>query len=282
MGAKMPLYMDIHNCEGAHAEDVAKAHIADMEVQGKYGVDYKKYWFNESCGKLFCLVEAPSAEAAQRVHVEAHGLAAEKFIEIDPELADSYMGPSAVSAGGAALLPGATADTQRDTGVRTVLFTDIVDSTELTSRFGDDATMAMLAIHDQVVREALRGNGGREVKHTGDGIMAAFISPAAAVRGACEVQKGLREHNAGGPEYPVTVRIGISAGEPVEQSDDLFGSTVQLAARLCSQAEPGQILVSSVIADLCIGKGLKFIAAGECQLKGFAHPIETHAVELVC
>lgn len=278
----MPLYMDIHTCEGASVEDVAKAHIADMAVQDRYDVEYKKYWFNESCGKLFCLVEAPSAEAAQRVHQEAHGLVAEKFIEIDPELVDSYMGPSPVSAIGAALMPGATADTQRDTGVRTVMFTDIVDSTELTSRCGDDATMAMLAIHDRIVREALRGNGGREVKHTGDGIMAAFISPAGAVRGACAVQKELRDHNAAGPEYPVTVRIGISAGEPVEQSDDLFGSTVQLAARLCSQAEPGQVLVSSVIADLCIGKGLRFIEAGRCQLKGFAEPIETHAVELVC
>jgi class 3 adenylate cyclase len=278
----MPLYMDIHNCEGASVEEVAKAHIADMRVQDRYDVEYKKYWFNEGCGKLFCLVEAPSAEAAQRVHLEAHGLAAEKFIEIDPDLVDSYMGPSPVSAIGAALMPGATADTQRDTGVRTVLFTDIVDSTELTSRFGDDAAMAMLTVHDRIVREALNGNGGREVKHTGDGIMAAFFSPAAAVRGACEVQKSLRDHNAAGPQFPVTVRIGISAGEPVEQSDDLFGSTVQLAARLCSQADPGQILVSSVIADLCIGKGLKFIGAGKFQLKGFAQPIETHMVELVC
>jgi class 3 adenylate cyclase len=278
----MPLYMDIHNCEGATAEDVAKAHVSDMEVQEKYGVDYKKYWFNEGCGKLFCLVEAPSAEAAQRVHLEAHGLAAEKFIEIDPDLVDSYMGPSPVGPIGAALMPGATSDSQRDTGVRTVLFTDIVDSTALTSQYGDDAAMAMLSVHDRIVREALNGNGGREVKHTGDGIMAAFISPAGAVRGACEVQKALSGHNAAGPQFPVTVRIGISAGEPVEQSDDLFGSTVQLAARLCARAEPGQILVSSVIADLCIGKGLKFRDAGHCELKGFHQPIETHAVEIGC
>ena len=81
---------------------------------------------------------------------------------------------------------------------------------------------------------------------------------------------------------PVIVRIGITAGEPVEQSDDLFGSTVQLAARLCAQAEPGQVLVSSVIADLCIGKGLKFVDAGTCELKGFQQPVATHLVELVC
>lgn len=278
----MPLYMDIHNCEGAHAEDIAKAHEADMNFQDSYGVEYKKYWFNESRGKLFCLVEAPSAEAAVRVHKEAHGLLAEKLIEVDPELVDSYMGASPVSSKGAALLPDATADSQRDTGVRTVMFTDIVDSTAMTSQFGDDAAMAMLAVHDRIVREALTKNCGREVKHTGDGIMASFLSAAGAVRCACKVQGELRDYNLSGPDCTVIVRIGISAGEPVEQHEDLFGSTVQLAARLCSQAEPGQILVSSVIADLCIGKGLRFIAAGECELKGFDKPIKTHVVELVC
>ena len=140
----------------------------------------------------------------------------------------------------------------------------------------------MLSVHDRTVREALAANKGREVKHTGDGIMASFQSAAAAVRCACQVQAGLGEYNAGEPLCPVIVRIGITAGEPVEQSDDLFGSTVQLAARLCAQADPGQVLVSSVVADLCIGKGLKFSSAGECQLKGFNEPILTHAVELVC
>ena len=279
----MPLYMDIHTVDPKTTwEDVAKAHFQDMEVQGAHEVDYKKYWFNKDCGKLFCLVEAPSPEAAHCVHDEAHGLLAEKLIEVDPELLDGFMGHSAVNAGGAALVPGATAETQRDSGVRAVMFTDIVGSTEITSRFGDDAAMAVLRAHDRIVRDALQANRGAEVKHTGDGIMAAFISPASAVRGACAVQNGLRDHNATDPQFPVTVRIGISAGEPVEQSDDLFGSTVQLAARLCAQAEPGQVLVSSVVADLCIGKGLKFHDAGECELKGFDHPVETHFVEVSC
>ena len=96
--------------------------------------------------------------------------------------------------------------------------------------------------------------GGREVKHTGDGIMAAFNSAACAVKAASLMRAAEAEHNGSGAEHPVSVRIGISAGEPVEQGHDLFGSTVQLAARLCAQADPGQILVSNVVADLCIGK----------------------------
>ena len=152
----------------------------------------------------------------------------------------------------------------------------------MTSRFGDDAAMAMLGVHDHIVRTAIGGNQGREVKHTGDGIMAAFHSSACAVRSACQIIGALRGHNEDSPEYPVMVRIGISAGEPVEQHEDLFGSSVQLAARLCAQAEPGQILVSNVVADLCMGKNLKFSDAGDCELKGFQDRIPTRAVEITC
>jgi class 3 adenylate cyclase len=276
----MPLYMDIHSCEGAHADDVAHAHLKDMELQGQYVVEYKKYWFNPEAGKLFCLVEAPNAEAAQRVHLEAHGLAAEKFIEIDPDLVDGFMGQSPVNEAGAVVIRGDKSE--YDYGIRTIMFTDIVGSTEMCSRHGDDAAILMLGTHDQIVRAALGEHKGREVKHTGDGIMAAFNSAASAVRSACRIVLGLRAHNDSGPDFPVTVRIGISAGEPVEQAADLFGSTIQLAARLCAQADPGQVLVSNVVADLCIGKNLKFTDAGEVELKGFEGKIPTRAVHLEC
>jgi len=276
----MPLYMDIHSCEGAHADDVAHAHLKDMALQDAYDVEYKKYWFNQDAGKLFCLVEAPNAEAAQRVHLEAHGLAAEKFIEIDPELVDSFMGHSPVNDAGAVVIRGDKSE--YDYGIRTIMFTDIVGSTEMCSRHGDDAAIVMLGVHDSIVRASLGEHKGREVKHTGDGIMAAFNSAANAVRSACRVIEGLRDHNAAGPDFEVTVRVGISAGEPVEQASDLFGSTIQLAARLCAQAEPGQVLVSQVVADLCIGKNLKFTDAGEVELKGFDGKIPTRAVHLEC
>ena len=277
----MPLYMDIHTVSSDTPwEELAKAHLKDVQIQGDYDVDYKKYWFNKDCGKLFCLVDAPNAEAAHCVHREAHGLLAEKLIEVDPDLLDSFMGQAATDAGGAAVLPGAGEG--RDSGIRTVFFTDIVGSTEACSRHGDDAAIAMLTIHDRVVREALAANHGREVKHTGDGIMAAFLSAASAVRAGCRVIEQLRAEPAEVTPCPVEVRIGISAGEPVEQHQDLFGSTVQLAARLCAQAEPGQVLVSNVVADLCLGKNLKFRDAGPATLKGFDSPIPTRAVEIAC
>ena len=79
----MPLYMDIHNhVEGLTAEAVADAHRRDLETQGPYGVNYRHYWFNEATGQVFCLVEAPDKESADRVHREAHGLAADEIIEV--------------------------------------------------------------------------------------------------------------------------------------------------------------------------------------------------------
>ena len=93
----MPMYMDIHEIQGVNPEDVAKAHLADVKIQDKYGVEYIKYWLNESRGKIFCLCNAPSAEAADRVHREAHGLPASKIIEVEPDVAQGFLGGTDVN-----------------------------------------------------------------------------------------------------------------------------------------------------------------------------------------
>src|SRR5262245_1990556 len=167
----MPLYMDIHVVPGATAADIAKAHTDDVEAQKEHNVEYVKSWFNESCGKIFCLVHAPSAEAANLVHRHAHGLVAEKIIEVQPEIAEGFLGGVETNLAGAAILPGGGHD-ERDPGIRTILFTDIVNSTSLTQQLGDEAAMELLHIHDKIVREAPAANAGREIKHTGDGHLA--------------------------------------------------------------------------------------------------------------
>jgi class 3 adenylate cyclase len=268
--------MDVHNLQGVTAEQIDQAHVADLKEQGKYGVKYLKYWFNESHGKAFCLVDAPSAEAAQLVHREAHGQVAERIIEADPELVEAFVGGGETSPSGAVLVPGG-AGIERDSAIRTILFTDIVGSTN--EALGDDAGMALLDVHNTIVRDALAAADGREVKHTGDGIMASFVSAAAAVHSATRIQRALAKHREEHTEHPLKVRIGAAAGEPVEREHDLFGATVQLAARLCAHAEPDQILVSNVVAELCVGKGLPFNDLGEVLLKGFSHPIRVQAVE---
>jgi class 3 adenylate cyclase len=273
----MPLYVDIHELPGITPEELAKAHFADLEKQGKYGVEYLKYWANHDCGKVYCLVDAPNPEAACRVHAEAHGFVAGKIIEVAPELLEGFLGGVSIDSTGAAILPGGTTQ-ERDAGVRTVLFTDIVGSTSFTQRVGDEAAMHSIHLHDRVVRDALAALGGREVKHTGDGIMASFVSAAAAMKCAARIQADLQREAAGENGETVNVRIGAAAGEPVEHHHDLFGATVQLAARLCASAAPRQILVSNTVAELCMGKGVEFQDLGELALKGFDRAVRAHAV----
>src|SRR6266513_3709941 len=204
----MPSYMDIHEIPGGvSAEDVAKAHAQDVEVQSKYGVSYHKYWVNEKEGKIFCLCHAPNAEAASQVHREAHGLVAEKIIQVEPDVADLFMGGSEVNTAGAVMLPGGSAN-ERDPGIRTILFTDIVDSTSMTQHMGDEAAMEFLGVHDKIVREALGALGGREIKHTGDGIMASFFSAAGAVKCAAQIQREVAGHSKRDSQRPIQLRIG--------------------------------------------------------------------------
>jgi class 3 adenylate cyclase len=133
-------------------------------------------------------------------------------------------------------------------------------------------------MHDRVVRDALAATNGREIKHTGDGIMAVFTSASSAIRCGMDVLRKLSQHNAENPDEPVQVRIGVAAGEPIEHHADLFGSTVQLAARLCAHAEPEQILASRTVAELCLGKSLPFKDLGPIPIKGFDHPVHVHSI----
>ena len=151
-------------------------------------------------------------------------------------------------------------------GLQTILFTDLEASTALTQRVGDAAAQDLIRSHNDAVRAALDEHGGREVKHTGDGIMASFPSAVSAVSAALQIQRDL-----GGGE--VRVRIGLNAGEPIVEDDDLFGTAVQLAARITDRAEPGQVLVSDVVRQLCAGKTFEFDSLGDVTLKGFADSI---------
>jgi class 3 adenylate cyclase len=157
------------------------------------------------------------------------------------------------------------------------MFTDIVDSTAMTARLGDVRAVEMVRAHDALVRRALKERGGREVKHTGDGIMASFDEVVAAVECARSIQQAFDAFNLASREK-LRVRIGLDAGEPIADSNDLFGSTVQMAARLCQNAEPDSIVVSQAVSEL-VPDRFQFIRLGQRDLKGFAQPIEMFEVD---
>jgi class 3 adenylate cyclase len=276
----MPLYLDVHkNIEGATVEEVAAGHILDLKVQDDYNVRYLRYWFNQEGGKVFCLCEAPSAEAAIAVHDKAHGMLPDEIIEVQDTLVEAFMGTTTESLEASQIPDGASEIPGLDPGFRTILFTDMEGSTPLTQTLGDDQAMEVMRTHNDIIRGALHSRGGREVKHTGDGIMASFISPKRAVECAIDIQRQFAVHGENRDHMPIRVRIGLSAGEPVDENRDLFGACVQLGARVCGAAEPGQILAPASVRDLCLGKGFEFSDVGDTQLKGFDQAVRLYEIK---
>ncbi len=166
-------------------------------------------------------------------------------------------------------------------GLVTILFTDIEGSTALTQRLGDAKAQELVRAHNAIVREALETHGGSEIKHTGDGIMASFPSVWRALESGVVIQRAVdersRDPQLAAPDQ-FRVRVGLNAGEPIAEDEDLFGTAVQLAARVCAQADPDQILASNVVQELAAGKGFAFTDQGETTLKGFDKPLRLHEV----
>jgi class 3 adenylate cyclase len=264
----VPLYMDRHDVPGTTAEEIAAAHSQDVGVQSGHGVRFLTYWFEPESGAVFCLAEAPSIEAVEQVHREAHGQLADDIIEVEPGPVQAFFG---------SLPEHPVGEPYTASAVRAVLFTDICGSTEMTERLGDNQAIVLLHEHDGIVREALAMHDGREVKHTGDGIMASFTSVSSAVEAAIGVQQHLATRGERS-DAALDVRIGISAGEPVSEHDDLFGAAVQLAARLCASSTPRGITVSVAVRELCIGKRFRFEPRGPIALKGFSEPTRVYDV----
>ncbi len=148
------------------------------------------YWFEEGADTGFCLIEGPDKESVEAAHREAHGLMPSQVIEVDQTVVRGFCGWLNTHPAGEPYV---------DSAFRAILFTDIVDSTRLTQELGDRAAMLLLRDHDSVVRSALAGHGGNEIKHTGDGIMAAFDSASRAVGAAEQIQRKLHERDGAEP-----------------------------------------------------------------------------------
>ena len=159
-------------------------------------------------------------------------------------------------------------------GFATILFTDMESSTAITQRLGDAKAQEIRRAHNQIVRAALQSIGGNEIKHTGDGIMASFSTASAALDCAIAIQRGVADHVEEHPDTPLALYVGLNAGEPIAEEQDLFGTSVDLAARICDHAKAGQILAADVVRQLAAGKQFLFADLGETELRGFEDPIK--------
>ncbi|MHA1597128.1 MAG: adenylate/guanylate cyclase domain-containing protein [Alphaproteobacteria bacterium] len=161
---------------------------------------------------------------------------------------------------------------EESSGPVTVLFTDIAGSTAMTQTLGDAVAQQIVRAHNRIVRDALTQFSGKEIKHTGDGIMASFATTSHGVEGAINIQQNIVKHNEHNPDLPLKIKIGINAGEPISEDNDLFGSTVQMAARIVDKAQANEIFVSEIVRGICAGKPLKFKSRGAYEMKGFDTP----------
>ena len=248
----MPVYMDRHYIEGATRHAVADAHQKDLALQDRYHVKFLTYWFDETRSTAFCLIEAPNRETIERAHNEAHGSVPNEVIEVDPAVVDAFLGrikdPPPRSQGKSREIP-------IDSGFRAIMFTDLKDSTRMTTLYGDAKALHMLHVHNALTRNSLNAHRGREIKHTGDGIMASFASVPDAVACAIAMLQALEEFNrtrASENQAPIRIGIGINTGNVITGSIGstralqytAIGDAMNVASRLVNVAGSGEIIIS--------------------------------------
>jgi class 3 adenylate cyclase len=210
----------------------------------------------------------------------AHGryladhIPAAKYLEVPGDDALAFAGDIDVLAKEIGAFLGAAKTEKREESDRvlaTVLFTDIVSSTERAAELGDRRWKDLLDSHDRMVREALDSFRGREIKTTGDGFLAAFDGPGKAINAATAIRE-----RAG--RLGIDIRAGLHVGEVELRGEDIGGIAVHVASRVLSNASPGEILVSSTVKDLVIGAGIDFEDRGSRELKGVPGEWRLYAV----
>ncbi len=166
---------------------------------------------------------------------------------------------------------GTRIDREPDRVLATVMFTDIVSSTERAAQLGDRRWRDLIESHDALVRRQLERHRGRAVKTLGDGFLATFDGPARGIRCAQAIREGVRA-------LGVEIRAGLHTGELEVMGDDVGGMAVNIGARVGAKAEPGEVLVSSTVTDLVVGSGLEFTERGTHVLKGVPGEWRLYAV----
>ncbi|MFI5188499.1 MAG: nickel-binding protein, partial [Chitinophagales bacterium] len=202
------------------------------------------YWIDEERGNVFCLIDAPTQDAVEEMHRQAHGLIPNRIIEVNSTIVESFLGriydpaEATISDDGLKVFS--------DSSFRFLLVTKITDPALLQYKLGKEKANELLNHHNAIVRKNLLFHGGREVEHEGSGFIISFASATKAV--ACAL--AIREEMQNSAGDPIGFRAGVNAGEPVEKSNKLFGDTLQLAAYMCAVAKEYQISVSSSVKEL--------------------------------
>jgi len=158
-------------------------------------------------------------------------------------------------------------------GLCALLVTDLEQFTVTVQRLGDLQARSLIRAHNRILRGCLCAHAGREVAHTGDGMIAAFRSVARALACAAQMQTELERFSAAVPAHPLNARIGVHAGEPLAEEGRLFGTCVNTAVRVCGAAAGSRVVVSELVRQLAAGQDFVFVPIGPATLDGLSQPV---------
>ena len=246
----MPIFMDRHDIKGITAKHVSEVHEADIRVQDKFGCKTLTYWFDETTGLAFCLVDAPEKNAVTKMHNEAHGVIPNQIIEVQSNLVEAFLGRISD--------PKSTTDSVEpelvinESAIRTIMYIEF----RLKDFPRKSNYSTSFAVFDEFIHKKMEEKGCKKIKDIDDGFLASFTSEENAVKCATEILNKFKDYNRKNPNTKIRASIGISTGAPVTEREDLFGETIRQAKRLCYIAEDGEILISSEISDVRIDNEL--------------------------
>ena len=242
----MPIFMDRHILEGATEEAVADAHVKDLEVQDEFNCKAITYWHDKERGCAFCLIEAPSEKEVKEMHEKAHGLVPNEIIKVDSAIVHSFLGriqdPEDVKY---QTLNGRELKVFSDTAYRVIVTVQTQNTILLQKELGIDTSKKILALRNTIVRKKTLKYEGTEVHLDGSDFIISFKSVKKAILCSFEIEESIRVECD-----KIKLKVGIHAGNPVDESGLLFGETVRFTRLLCSIADENQIIVSNTIKKL--------------------------------
>jgi AraC-like DNA-binding protein len=236
--------MDVHIIPGVKAHDVAEAHRKDMLIQGDHECKCMTYWIDEERENVFCLIEAPDKEAVENMHHRAHGLIPNRIIEVSSDVVQSFLGRiydpenAAVTADGLKVF--------HDPSYRVLLVISMSDPVLLQNQLGREQAAALIRSRNERVRHHLHQFGGREAEYDSHWFVASFTSAAKAMACARAIVPDMPQVQPSNTD----LRIAIHGGEPVSQSDELFGATLRLARNMCGLSITKPIAITSAVKEL--------------------------------
>lgn len=241
----MPLFMDFHKMENISIEAVKTAHLADIEVQEKYGVRYHQFWVNVEAGTVFCLTEGPDKESCEAVHRVSHGNNACAITEVEGGFYKTLMGEGMMVDEGGLVL---NKDGHIDLGYRNIMVASVYGVTKA-AHSKDIPQLQTPHWSRKLISKKIAALRGREIKwESDDSLIGVFNDSTEAVTCALQIQQELNQPKNNPSE--IIFRIGITAAQPVTAKGDFFNDAIRQAHRLCNVAKDNQVLVSSLVKKL--------------------------------